>query len=220
MSNRTLNMTEGLAQYLLNHSLREDGIAERLRQRTAGLDEHNMQIAPEQGQFMALVARMIGARRAIEVGVFTGYSSLCVVRALGAEGYLLACDVSEEWTSIAQEFWAEAGVSDRIDLVIAPALETLTSRLDSGEAGSYDLAFIDADKVNYEPYYEACMALLRPGGVIMLDNVLWGGAVADLDDHDEDTEAIRAINLKLHADPRVEISMLPLADGLSLALKR
>ena len=220
MSNRTLNMTEALGDYLLAHSLREDDIARRLRERTAELPEHNMQIAPEQGQLMALLANLMGARRAIEIGVFTGYSSLCIARALGREGYLLACDVSEEWTAIAREYWVEAKVADRIELVIAPAVETLATRLDAGEAGSYDLAFIDADKTNYEVYYEYCLALLRSGGLVMLDNVLWGGAVADPAARDEDTEAIRAINLKLHVDPRVEISMLPVADGLTLALKR
>jgi len=220
MSNRTLNMTDALHAYMLEHSLREDAICRRLRERTAALPEHNMQIAPEQGQLMALLARMIGARRAIEVGVFTGYSSLCVARALGPEGHLLACDVSEVWTRIAREAWAEAGVAERIELVIAPAAQTLAARLDTGEQGAYDLAFIDADKANYETYYEHCLALLRPGGLVMLDNVLWGGSVADPAKADVDTLAIRAINLKLQSDPRVEIAMLPIADGLTLALKR
>jgi predicted O-methyltransferase YrrM len=220
MSNRTLNMTDSLSEYLLEHSMREDPVAARLRERTAAIPEHNMQIAPEQGQFMALLAHLMGARRAIEVGVFTGYSSLSVARALGPDGFLLACDVSEEWTALARESWAEAGVAERIELVIAPAAQTLAARLDAGEAASYDLAFIDADKANYEIYYEHCLALIRPGGLVMLDNVLWGGAVSDPEVVDEDTVAIRAINLKLHADPRVEIAMLPIADGLTLALKR
>ena len=179
-----------------------------------------MQIAPEQGQYMALLARLIGARQVIEIGVFTGYSALCVAQALPQDGRLLACDISEEWTDIARRYWAEAGVARRIELVLAPAMDTLQARLAAGEAGYYDMAFIDADKTAYTDYYEACLRLLRPGGLILVDNVLWSGRVADQGDQDADTLALRAFNKRLLDDERIDLSMLPVADGLTLARKR
>lgn len=183
-----------------------------------------MQISPEQGHFMALLTRLIGARRAVEVGVFTGYSALAVTLAMremhGAAAYLLACDVSEEWTARARSYWDEAGVSASIDLQIRPALETLDTRLADGEGGAYDLAFIDADKTNYPGYYERCLALLRPGGLMLFDNVLWSGAVADPADASPDTEALRAVAMHARSDARVEAVMTSVGDGLLLCRRR
>lgn len=220
MSNRTLTLDDRLYDYLLRHSLREHPALAALRGETASHPQVNMQIAPEQGQFMQLLVRAIGARRAIEVGVFTGYSSLAVALALPEDGYLLACDVSEEYTSIARRHWRAAGVEARIELVLAPAISTLDARLAAGEAGRYDFAFIDADKVNYGAYYERLLELIRPGGLIAVDNTLWSGAVADPAVRDADTLAIRAFNDRLHADRRIDLSLLPLADGLTLILRR
>jgi caffeoyl-CoA O-methyltransferase len=179
-----------------------------------------MQIAPDQGQFMALLIRLIGAKKALEVGVFTGYSSLCIALALPPDGKLIACDISEEYTSIAKRYWQKAGVTDRIDLRIAPALETLDQLLVAGQANTFDFAFIDADKENYTNYYERALQLVRPGGLIAVDNVLWGGAVADPSVQDESTQAIRAFNQKLHRDERVSLSLVTIADGLTLAMKQ
>lgn len=220
MSNRTIILNDSLYQYLLDHSLREDGIARALRERTASHEWARMQIAPEQGQFMALLAELTGARRVVEIGTFTGYSALCLARALPADGELVCCDVSEEWTAIGIPFWEQAGVRDRIDLRIAPALETLDALLAGGQAGSFDLAFVDADKTNYANYYERCLELLRPGGLLMFDNTLWGGSVADSSVQDEDTVALRALNERLHGDARISLSLVPIGDGLSLARKR
>jgi len=220
MSNRTIAMTDPLYDYLLGSSLREAPLLKSLRDETAKHPRATMQISPEQGQFMALLARLMGARRCIEVGVFTGYSSLCVALALPADGHILACDVSEEFTAVARRYWKEAGVEARIELKLAPALETLDARLKAGEAGRYDLAFIDADKANYAGYYERILKLLRPGGLVLVDNVLWDGAVIDKTDKTEDTVAIRAFNETLRKDERVTLSMLPVGDGLTLALKR
>ena len=220
MSRTTVTLDDRLHDYLLRVSLREPEVLRRLREETASHPMANMQIAPEQGQFMALLIRMLGARRVLEVGVFTGYSSLAMALALPPEGRIVACDVSEEYTSIARRFWREAGVEDRIDLRIAPALETLDALLAEGQSGTFDFAFIDADKPNYRAYYERCLTLLRPGGVVAIDNVLWSGTVADPAQSDPDIEAIRALNLALHEDPRVDLSLLPLADGLTLARKR
>lgn len=219
MSNRTLQMNDQLYEYLLEVSLRESELLTELRQRTAGMAEHSMQIAPEQGQFMALLIRLIGARRCIEVGVFTGYSSLVCALALPADGYLLACDVSEEWTAVAQEYWRRGGVAQRIDLQLAPALETLDARLRAGESGRFDFAFIDADKENYVDYYERCLALVRPGGLIAIDNVLWSGDVVRPEIDDPDTAGIRRFNQHLQNDRRVDISLVPIADGLTLVRK-
>jgi caffeoyl-CoA O-methyltransferase len=220
MSTRTLTVTDRLYDYLTAHALRESDVLRRLREETAKLPMARMQISPEQGQFMALLIRLIGARKTLEVGVFTGYSSLCVAQALPAGGRHVACDVSAEWTSIGSRYWQEAGVADKIDLRIAPALTTLDRLLEAGEAETFDFAFIDADKLSYDAYYERALKLVRPGGLIAIDNVLWGGSVADPSDQDDDTRAIRALNDKIHQDERVEMSLLPLGDGVTLALKR
>jgi caffeoyl-CoA O-methyltransferase len=179
-----------------------------------------MQIAPEQGQFMALLVQLLGARRTLEVGVFTGYSSLAVALALPADGTIVACDVNEEFTAVARRYWKEAGVENMIDLRLKPALETLRELLAERRQGTFDMAFIDADKSNYEGYYESAIELVRPGGLILIDNVLWSGRVADPANDDADTKALRALNKKLLTDSRVSLSMLPVADGLTLALKR
>jgi caffeoyl-CoA O-methyltransferase len=220
MSNRTLSLDNALYAYLLDASLREHPVLARLRAETARHPHVNMQIAPEQGQFMALLVRLMGARRCLEIGVFTGYSSLAVALALPAEGRIMACDVSEEYTAVARRYWAEAGVAERIELRLAPALETLDALLAAGAAGSYDFAFIDADKEAYAGYYERVLQLLRPGGLVAVDNTLWDGTVADPDDQSADTLAIRAFNESLHRDDRVDLSLVPIGDGLTLARKR
>jgi caffeoyl-CoA O-methyltransferase len=220
MSSRTIQMTDRLYDYLLKVSLREPPLLAELRAETAKLPMAGMQISPEQGQFMALLAELIGARRAIEVGTFTGYSSLCVAQALPSDGKLIACDISEEFTSVARRYWAKAGMTGRIELRLAPALDTLKSLLAGGGAGSFDFAFIDADKTQYDAYYEAILKLLRPGGLVTIDNVLWSGAVADGRKRDADTVALRALNEKLKTDKRISLSMLPIGDGLTLARKR
>jgi predicted O-methyltransferase YrrM len=219
MSNRTFFLPDQVYDYMLGVSLRESELLQRLREETARDPNANMQIAPEQGQLMALLVRLMGARRAIEIGVYTGYSSLCVAQALPADGKLVACDVNEEWTRVARRYWAKAGVGHKVDLRLAPALQTLDALLESGEAQSYDFVFIDADKEGYGEYYERALVLLRPGGLIALDNVLWSGDVADPTAQDDDTIALRRLNEKLAADARVMLSMIPIADGLTLALK-
>jgi caffeoyl-CoA O-methyltransferase len=220
MSSRTLQMTGQLYDYLLQASLREPPLLAELRAETAKLPMAAMQISPEQGQFMAFLVETIGARRTIEIGTFTGYSALCVALALPAGGKVIACDVSEEYTAIGRRYWSRAGVADKIDLRLAPALDTLANLLAEGGAGSIDFAFIDADKREYNGYYEAVLKLMRPGGIIAIDNVLWDGAVADPAKQDDDTRAIRALNEKLKADSRVSLSLLPIGDGLTLARKR
>jgi predicted O-methyltransferase YrrM len=220
MSTRTLQLDDRLYEYLLAHSLREPPVLALLRAETASHPKVNMQIAPEQGQFMQLLVRMIGAQRAIEVGVFTGYSSLAVALALPADGYLLACDVSEEYTAIARRHWEKAGVAGKIELMLGPAKQTLDARLAAGEADWYDFAFIDADKPGYLGYYEQLMKLVRPGGLIVVDNTLWGGDVADPANRDADTVALREFNDRLLADARIDLSLLPLADGLTIARRR
>ncbi len=220
MSNRTIPMTDALYDYLLGNSLREHPLLKRLREETARLPEARMQISPEQGQFMQLLVQLMDARRCIEVGVFTGYSSLAVALALPDDGQLLACDVSEEFTAVAKRYWKEAGVERKIKLRLAPAIDTLHARIKAGEGGRYDFAFIDADKANYQAYYERVLALLRPGGLLLVDNVLWSGRVLDPADQSEDTKAIRAFNQALHHDERVDLSMLSIGDGLTLARKR
>jgi len=219
MSNKTINMTEELYEYLLSVSLREPPLLKHLRAETAKYPMANMQIAPEQGQFMALLVQLLRAKKALEIGVFTGYSALCVALALPADGTLIACDVSEEWTSVARRYWQEAGVAHKIELRLAPALETLDKLLDDGHAGTFDFTFIDADKTGYDDYYERSLQLLRPGGLIVLDNMLRNGRVVDAPHCDEATLAIHKLNQKLHHDSRIALSLLPLADGLTIALK-
>jgi predicted O-methyltransferase YrrM len=220
MTNKIVQMSDTLYEYILSVSLREPPILRRLREETSGHPRATMQISPEQGQFMSVLIQVMGARRTLEVGVFTGYSALTVALALPLEGRIVACDVSEEWTAMARRYWQEAGVDHKIDLRLAPALETLDDLLARGQAGSFDFAFIDADKGNYDGYYERTLELLRPGGLMAIDNVLWSGRVADPDERDEDTVALRALNEKIHRDERVTPSLLPIADGLTLALKR
>ncbi len=220
MSNRTVPMTDALHGYLVEVSVRESDSLRALREVTAELPNRNMQIAPEQGAFMGWLVTSLGARRAIEVGTFTGYSALAVAEALPEDGRVVCCDVSEEFTSIGLPHWERAGVRGKIDLRIGPASETLAAMIDAGEAGTYDFAFIDADKEGYDAYYEACLTLLRPGGVIAIDNVLWGGSVADASNQEPSTRALRAINDKVFADARVRACMVPVGDGLTLATKR
>lgn len=220
MTKKTLGLDNQLYDYLLSVSLREPEVLRQLRQETANHPMAMMQIAPEQGQFMALLVQLLGATKTLEVGVFTGYSSLCVALALPPNGKVVACDVSEEYTAIARRYWEAAGVADKIDLRLAPALETLDQLFTSGHAGTFDFAFIDADKGNYEEYYERSLQLIRPGGLIAIDNVLWSGRVADSQEQDNRTNKIRALNEKLHQDERITLSLVPIADGLTLALKR
>ena len=220
MANRTTALTDRLYDYLIEVSVREPPLLRELREETAALPMAMMQIGPEQGQFMRLLIELIGARRAVEVGTFTGYSALCVAEAMGPQGRLVACDVSEEYTAIARRYWARAGVADRIDLRLGPGVATLDKMLADGAAGTIDFVFIDANKPDYGAYFERAMKLLRPAGLIAIDNVLWGGAVADPAVDDEDTSAIRALNRKLAKDERVSLSLVPIGDGLTLARKR
>ncbi len=219
MSRRTLALDDTLYEYIVAHSLREHPAQAALREATREHPHAGMQISPEQGQLMALLVRMLDARRTIEVGVFTGYSALTVALALPADGRVLACDISDEYTRIGKPYWQQAGVAGKIELVLAPAKETLAARIAAGESGLYDFTFIDADKTGYDAYYESCLALLRPGGLIAIDNTLWSGAVAR-PATDADTAALQALNGKLHRDERIDLSLLPIGDGLTLALKR
>lgn len=219
MANRNTPLDETLRDYLVAHSAREHPTQAGLREATRLHPHAGMQIGPEQAQFLALLVKLVGARRAIEVGVFTGYSALAVALALPGDGRLLACDLSDEYTRVGRPFWDEAGVTRKIDLQIGPALATLDARIAAGEAGQYDFAFIDADKAGYDAYYERCLVLLRAGGLIAIDNVLWGGSVARPAE-DADTRALQALNDKIHGDERVDIAMLPIGDGVTLARKR
>lgn len=220
MSSKYTSLDQPLYDYIVASSLRESPVLAQLRAETATLPMAVMQIAPEQGQFMALLIKLMGARRAIEVGVYTGYSALAVAEALPDDGLLVACDINAETTAIAQRYWQQAGLAHKIDLRLAPAAQTLQALLDDEQAGSFDFAFIDADKTGYMDYYELCLALLRPGGLIAVDNVLWGGAVLEASTDDDDTRAIQQFNAQLGVDQRVDLSLLPLADGLSLLRKR
>jgi caffeoyl-CoA O-methyltransferase len=220
MSRRSISLTDSLYDYLLSVSLREPDLLRRLREETATDPSARMQISPEQGQFMALLARLMGARRCLEIGVFTGYSSLAVALALPDDGRILACDVSERWTAVARRYWAAAGVAHKIELRLAAALETLERLLGSGAAGTFDFAFIDADKENYVGYYERALELLRPGGLVVVDNTLWSGRVADPENAEADTVAMRHFNEHLHRDERVDLSLVPIGDGLTLVRKR
>lgn len=216
---KQLQVTERLYDYILQFGFRDDPLLKALREETGKLPASMMQISPEQGQFMALLAQLMGVRKAIEIGTFTGYSSLSVARALPADGKLICCDISEEYTAVARRYWAKAGVANKIDLRLAPALETLAD-LKKTDGASFDMAFIDADKTNYQHYYEAILNLLRPGGVILIDNVLWSGDIADPEAKDAETLALRKLNSFVSTDERVDFCLLPIADGLTIARKR
>ena len=220
MSSRTIVLNDALYEYLLSVSLREPDVLCQLREETAKMPQHNMQISPEQGQFMALLVELTGARKCLEIGTFTGYSTLSLALALPEDGQIVACDISEEFTSRAKPYWQEAGVARKIDLRLGPALETLDALIADGESGAFDFAFIDADKVNYQGYFQRALDLIRRGGLILVDNVLWSGAVVDPARDDEDTEAIRAFNQACAGDPRISLSLVPIGDGLTLARKR
>jgi predicted O-methyltransferase YrrM len=219
MSTSSIGLDDALTAYV-HSTLREAPILKRLREETAALPMAMMQISPEQGAFMALLVELLGAKRTIEVGTFTGYSALAVAFALPADGRVTACDVSEEWTAVARRYWREAKVDHKITLTLAPATKTLDELIAGGQRDLYDFAFIDADKPNYDAYYERCLTLVRPGGLIAIDNVLWGGSVADPKADDADTRAIRALNIKITGDKRVTASLVPIGDGLTLARKR
>ena len=220
MSRKTLSLTPRLYDYLLSVGVRQHPVLEQLAADTARMPEAEMQISPEQGAFMALLVELTGAKRCLEVGVFTGYSALAVALAMPEDGRLLACDVNEKWTAIARTYWTEAGVEDKIHLRLAPALETLDNFLAEGMAGSFDFAFIDADKTEYAAYYERALELLRPGGLMVVDNVLCGGKAADPANTSADMLSRRDFNASLYQDERITLSMIPVADGLTLAIKR
>jgi caffeoyl-CoA O-methyltransferase len=220
VSNRTISLDERLYEYMMRVSSREPDVLRRLRAETSTLPRSGMQIAPEQGQFMGLLIRLMGAARILEIGTFTGYSTLCMALALPEEGRIITCDVSEEWTDIARRYWLEVGVADCIELRLAPALETLEDLVADPETEPFDFVFIDADKENYLGYYDMALELTRPGGLITVDNVLWGGSVADVGVQDKETVAIRELNQTLRRDQRVDLSLVPIGDGLSLARKR
>lgn len=220
MSKRTITLDDRLYDYLHAVSLREPALLAQLREETAALPEARMQIAPEQGQFMAMLVRVMNAREILEIGTFTGYSALAMALALPPDGHIVACDVSAEWTAIGRRYWREAGVAERIELRLAPAIETLETLLADGGEDRFDFAFIDADKSGYHAYYEACLKLVRPGGLIVVDNTLWDGRVADDSVQDANTCAIRAFNAALHDDVRVDLSLVPIGDGLTLARRR
>lgn len=220
MANLTLGLPDELHTYLLDVGVREPDLLRQLREETATLPEHDMQIAPEQGAFMALLVELIGARRCLEVGTFTGYSSLSVALAIPADGHLVCCDISREWTDVARRYWAHAGVADKIELRLGPALDTLDAMITEGLGGTCDFAFLDADKDNYPAYADRMIALLRSGGLLAIDNVFWGGEVADPEVDNASVRGIRTLNRMLASDERVSLAMVPIADGLTLARKR
>ncbi len=220
ISNKFTALNEPLYKYFVQHSVREPEVLSRLREETSRLEMSVMQISPEQGQFLSLLIKLLNVQRAIEVGVFTGYSSLAVAMSLPEDGLLVACDINKEWTDMARRFWKEADVEKKIQLKLGPAVTSLQALVDSGEQNQFDYAFIDADKTNYRNYYELCLTLVKPGGIILIDNVLWGGAVIDDSDQSEDTIAIRELNEFILNDTRIDLSMLPLADGLTLIRPR
>ncbi|MEA5465642.1 class I SAM-dependent methyltransferase [Leptothoe sp. PORK10 BA2] len=221
MSTQILNLTENLYRYLLSVGVRDSELLQQLREENAQHPRSVMQIAPEQGQFMGLLVQLLGVKKALEVGVFTGYSSLIVAMALPEDGQLIACDISHEYTTMARKYWQKAGVAHKVDLRIAPALETLDQLIAEGHSNSFDFAFIDADKSNYDNYYERALQLVRVGGLIVVDNVLWSGQVAEpMERQDNRTQHIHALNEKIHGDERVAMSLVPMADGLMLAMKR
>ena len=219
MSIRNFYLDENIYEYILNNSLRDLPILKKLRDETRKMPDGRMQISSDQGQFMGFLVKLTNTKKIIEVGTFTGYSSLVMALALPENGQILSCDISEEYAAVARRFWQEAGVSNKIQLLLGLAEETLVELIQNGEAGTFDMAFIDADKVNYKIYYENCLDLLRPGGLILIDNVLWSGKTANPDETDDDTVAIRELNLFVHNDKRVDLSLLPVGDGLTLALK-
>ena len=219
MTRKTLNITEQIHDYLLSVSLRETDIQRELRAETAKQPQAMMQIAPDQGQFMALLIQLMQAKKIIEIGVYTGYSSLCMAMALPADGLIVACDINKDYTDIARRYWQKAGVADKINLILAPAIQTLDKLLAQGEQETYDFVFVDADKPEYPDYYERSLQLIRPGGLIVIDNVLWYGKPADPDEKDKDTLAIREFNEMLYQDKRVKVNLLTIADGVTLALK-
>ena len=219
MSSNTIVLDQKLREYLLNTSLKEPKVLINLREETSRLDEFQMQISPEQGSFLSFLIGLINAKITLDIGVFTGYSALVVALELPQDGYVTACDTSEEWTDIAQKYWRMAKVEDKINLHIAPAMETLDKLLADGYQEKYDFSFIDADKINYQHYFERSLSLVRKGGLIAIDNVLWGGRVLDKHDTEPATRAIRKFNKKLYQDQRVSISMIPIGDGLTLARK-
>ena len=219
MSSRTLLLGDALYDYVISMAVPHDSLLQALREETANLPMSGMQISPEQGQLMTFLVGLLGAKKALEVGVFTGYSALCVARALGEDGSMVACDVNESWTGMARRYWQAAGVADRIDLRLAPATETLTELLEVGGDSQFDFAFIDADKQNYHSYYELSLRLIRPGGLIAVDNTLWGGAVIDEADTSADTVAIRSLNQHIKSDTRIVSCLLPIGDGLTLVHK-
>ncbi len=220
MSNQTINLTDRLYRYMLSVSLREPALLKSLRETTYRLSSHGMQISPEQGQLMAFLIELIAAKKTLEIGIYTGYSALVVALALPETGKMIACDINNETTSIAQDFWQRAGVAHKIDLKLAPALETLENLIKQNHSNSFDFIFIDADKRNYLNYYEYSLTLLRPGGIILVDNVLWSGRVAEEGTYDEQTLSIRAFNQAIHQDKRVNLCLLPIGDGLTLLRKR
>ncbi|MAE10272.1 MAG: SAM-dependent methyltransferase [Candidatus Marinimicrobia bacterium] len=219
MSTATIMLDEKLREYLLNVSVKESEILRELREETAQMEYSAMQISPEQGAFMSFLVELIQAKRTLEIGVFTGYSALVVAMALSKDGIVTACDVSEEWTNVGMKYWKKAQVEDKIDLRIGPALKTLDQLLSEGKQETYDFSFIDADKIEYQGYFDKSLELLRIGGLIAIDNVLWGGSVIDDSIQDSSTKAIREFNENLSSDPRVSISMVPIGDGLTLACK-
>ncbi len=219
MTNKTIDLSDELYDYLLHVGLREPRLLRELRDATDNEEMSVMRSAPEQGQFMALLIKLMGAKRVLEIGTYTGYGTLWMALALPKDGEIVTCDISEQWTFVAHRFWEEAGVHKKIHLHLQPALKTLDEQLANGGESSFDFVFIDADKENYAAYFERSLALLRPGGLIAVDNTLWNGSVIDANNHETSTEAIRAFNEKMHLDNRVDISLLPIADGLTLALK-
>ena len=220
MANRSIGVNEELYGYLLNMGLREPELLQRLRLATEGEELSIMRSAPEQGQLMAMLIKLMGAKRVIEVGTYTGYATLWMAQAIPDDGQVITCDVSEVWTSVGRQFWAEAGLQDKITLHLCPAMETLDRLLAQGEADAFDFAFIDADKENYQAYFERCLNLMRSGGLMVIDNVLWGGSVIDHENNEASTKAIRAFNQALQNDARIEINMLPVADGITLVMKK
>jgi O-methyltransferase len=217
---KQIQMNENILNYITQNSLREPNLLKMLREETANIPERNMQILPEQGQFLRLLVKLIKAKHALEIGVFTGYSGLCIAESLEQNGKLIACDISPEWTSIAKKYWKQANIHQKIELMLGNACDSLQTILHELKENYFDFIFVDADKENYDTYYEFCLKLLRPGGLMVIDNTLWLGYVADSSIQDEATVAVRKLNAKLHKDDRIDLSFLPLADGITLIYKK